>query len=263
MQKKYGGTLIYKTRDEWGEIEVVEDAFHRSLHFGTEPKQSSMRLDDPDALVISYTRAMMSALLFQEQPRSALLLGLGGGSLAKFLLHHFPACRVDVVELREAVCEVAREQFQLRPDPRLNIHIGDAGEFMREADPMRYGNYDLILIDAYDHKGMCASVDGLAFFDACRQRLAHGGVLSTNLWLDFENGVGRSLEAIKTSFDGNLLRLPVPGKGNIIGLAFDQPVTRRQLKQLTPRALELGRRYNLELPALLHELRKHNRRFWF
>ncbi|HEY0720688.1 MAG TPA: spermidine synthase, partial [Gammaproteobacteria bacterium] len=87
--QKYDGLLVHRTQDEWGPIEVVDDMLHRSLHFGTEPKQSSMLLSDPLALVLSYTRAMTTALLFVPQVRRVLLIGLGGGSLAKFFLHHF------------------------------------------------------------------------------------------------------------------------------------------------------------------------------
>src|SRR5512138_3544669 len=90
--QRYDGHLVHRTQDELGPIEVVEDTLYRSLHFGTEPKQSSMLLGDPLALVLSYTRSMTTALLFVPQVRRVLLIGLGGGSLAKFILHHIPGC---------------------------------------------------------------------------------------------------------------------------------------------------------------------------
>ena len=56
----------------------------RTLHVGGEAIQSAMRLDDPFALALDYTRCMMAFLLFHPEPREALMIGLGGGSLAKF-----------------------------------------------------------------------------------------------------------------------------------------------------------------------------------
>src|SRR2546425_2346841 len=56
----------------------------RTLHVGGEAIQSSMRLDDPFALALDYTRCMMAFLLFHPQPREVLMIGLGGGSLPKF-----------------------------------------------------------------------------------------------------------------------------------------------------------------------------------
>ena len=65
----------------------------RFLHFGLDTVQSAMRLDDPDRLSLRYTRKMMAFLLFNRAPERILLLGLGGGSLAKFCYRRLPAPR--------------------------------------------------------------------------------------------------------------------------------------------------------------------------
>ena len=78
--QRYGGTVIYESSDEMGPLEIIEDGFTRSLHFGSEPKQSSMDLNDPYRLTLLYSRAMVTSLLFHATPRRALLIGLGGGS---------------------------------------------------------------------------------------------------------------------------------------------------------------------------------------
>ena len=99
--RKYHGTVIHRSQDSRGVIEVVDDGCTRSLHFGNAVRQSAMDLNRPEYLVLTYTRAMMSCLLFKPTPCKVLLIGLGGGSLAKFLLHHIPNCTIDAVELRE------------------------------------------------------------------------------------------------------------------------------------------------------------------
>ena len=63
---------------------VYEDAGTLSLHFDISAIQSRMRRDDPAALDLDYTRAMMACLLFEPQPKSMLMIGLGGGSLPSF-----------------------------------------------------------------------------------------------------------------------------------------------------------------------------------
>jgi spermidine synthase len=99
--------LVFSCHDEEGVIEVVDDLDTRALYFGTSARQSAMSPEEPHRLVLSYTRAMLSGLLFTRQPRSALVLGLGGGSLPRFLMHVFPTCRIDVVERRAKVVQVA------------------------------------------------------------------------------------------------------------------------------------------------------------
>ncbi|MEW6690321.1 MAG: spermidine synthase, partial [Pseudomonadota bacterium] len=66
---------------------VSEERGVRHLHIGGEAIQSAMRLADPWALELEYTRCMLTFLLFHPAPRRALMIGLGGGSLAKFFHH--------------------------------------------------------------------------------------------------------------------------------------------------------------------------------
>ena len=113
FKKKYGGTLIYEDSDRFGKIEVIDEKGVRSLHFGNQAKQSSMRIDDPIKLELSYSHAMMSGLIFRPKPLNVLNLGLGGASIPKFLHHIFPHCQIDTVELRPKVIEVARRFFHV------------------------------------------------------------------------------------------------------------------------------------------------------
>jgi len=165
----YGdGSLIHQAVSDDGLIEVVDSGNIRSLHFGTFPRQSSMRLNQPHYLELSYTQAMMGCLLLNPNPKRVLVIGLGGGSLVKFLLHHFPDCYVDVVEYRRDVVDVAQSFFQVPIDnPNLNINLGDGYLYVNQCFYQTDFSYDLILVDAYDQNGMAASVGVQAFFDAC------------------------------------------------------------------------------------------------
>ena len=78
-------------------LEVRERQGVRTLHLETDTVQSAMRVDAPYALELSYTRAMMAFLLFAPPPSKALLIGLGGGSVAKFLFRALPQTALQVV----------------------------------------------------------------------------------------------------------------------------------------------------------------------
>jgi spermidine synthase len=256
--RKYQGDVIHQSHDHLGTIEVVEDGLYRSLHFGTEAKQSSMLLRDPYQLALSYTRAMCTALLFHEAPQRVLLVGLGGGSLAKFFLQHFPDCHIDAVEFRDEVHKVAQQFFDLPEGPQLQLFYEDAGSFMRNAN-VEQGNYDIILIDAFLDRGIAYSVIGMSFFDACRERLSADGVLSMNLWSDDRIHTKDFIDDIGISFKQQVLRLPVEGKANVIGIASRQPGLKKQLKRLDDRARALEQKTDIEFTSLLGTLRKINR----
>lgn len=256
--RKYQGEVIHQSQDQLGVIEVVDDGLYRSMHFGTDAKQSSMLLRDPYQLALSYTRAMCAALLFQESPQRILMIGLGGGSLAKFFLHHFPQCRIDAVEFRPEVHRVAQQFFALPEEARLQLFYEDAGSFVRGA-AAEQSDYDLILIDAFLDRGIAYSVIGMSFFDACHDRLATDGVLSMNLWSDDRIHARDFIDDMACSFDKEVLRLPVEGKANIIGIASRQHAMKRQLKRLDARAKELEQQTAIEFTSLLRALRKANR----
>src|SRR5574343_50353 len=109
-------------------IDISEESGVRYLHFGSDWVQGAMRIRKPDALELSYTREMMAGLLLRDAPWPArvLLIGLGAGSLAKFVHRHVPQAQVTVVEILPEVHAVASQFFRLPDeDERLRVVIGD------------------------------------------------------------------------------------------------------------------------------------------
>ena len=70
---------VRKPSDDNESVYISEKFGVRTLHIGSDTVQSSMRLSKPNDLEVSYTRSMMGFLLFNPQPRSVLMIGLGGG----------------------------------------------------------------------------------------------------------------------------------------------------------------------------------------
>jgi spermidine synthase len=262
VMQLYNGLLIHQTSSDDGVIEVVDQGDLRSLHFGTYPRQSTMIKSQPHRLELSYTRAMMAAVLLQDKPKKALVIGLGGGSVVKFLMHHFPDCEIDVVEYREDVINVAQQFFEV-PDthPKLHIHQGDgyryAEQLCRDSDLY----YDMVIVDAYDDVGMAESVGAQAFFDACADLLNPDGVMSINLWGSERGLFHQTLERINLSFDEQSLVLPVENKGNVIVLATLKAFSQQQLKQLRDKAELMEQSMQINLPRSLQHLLKQNRSF--
>ena len=250
------GRVVHTCADTYGPMEVVDEATVRSLHFGSAARQSTMFMHDHDALALVYTRCMMTCLLFSAEPRSAMLLGLGGGSLPKFLRRHFPNCQVDVVEMRPMVVDLARQYFHLVEHPKMSIHVTAAEIFLAEAAAAAY---DLALIDIHDAEGMAKAVGDDGFFEACKDRLRGRGILVINLFSGDRDGffkrVTKNLEVV---FDGRVLYLPVARKRNCIALAFCNELSAGLVQSLPRRAADLGSRYGIEFPELLRELNKAN-----
>ena len=111
-----GKWRIHRLFDRDESVDVSEKDGVRCLHLGSSTVQSAMRISDPFELVLSYTRAMMGFLLFAPEPSRVAMIGLGGGSLPKFIRHHMPTTRITVVENNPRVIAAARSYFEVPDD---------------------------------------------------------------------------------------------------------------------------------------------------
>ncbi len=248
---------IHLHHDDEGPIEIVDEADGklRSLQFGSPARQSTMFTARPHELALEYTRTMAAGLLFlADEPKRILMLGLGGGSLPKFYLHHFPHCQVDVVEIRPAIVDVATRFFHLpTEDDRLHLHLGDGYEFLCNAPA---GSYDLILVDLHDADGMSPAVDADGFAHASRGALVAGGIAIYNLWFGVRPQQEARLSRRLTDVFDHLLQLPIAGKRNCVAFGLTDSIPEIELLKNRMRIHEgdLG----LSLPTVLAELRRRH-----
>lgn len=174
---------------------VLETEDVLSLHFDEHAIQSLMLRHAPDQLVLGYTRTMMSFLLLQPTPARISMIGLGGGSLAKYCYRHLPGAKVVVIEIDPSVIAL-RDAFRIPPDDdRFEVICADGAEYVKgqEAQP------DVILVDGYLAYGMPAQLGTADFYSACHTRLADNGVLVAN-FLQSDPDVPFYLDAIRTAF---------------------------------------------------------------
>lgn len=245
------GELIWRDRDDHGEVHVYQRDGYRYLTLGNAVEQSCLELACPSRLVHVYTQAMMLALLLREAAGRALLLGLGGGSLAHALRAALPDMHIVALEQRAAVVRVARSHFGLPDDGHLHLVYGDAAGRLA-TDPTRY---DLIFADLYLAEGMHPDQLTHQFLTRCRTRLTPQGIVVINQWSSEYQVNHAANELLRDVFSDNVLHLCVQG-GNIVSFAFHDELPNLDRKRLFTRAQRLGVR--LDIP-----LQRHARSLWW
>jgi spermidine synthase len=234
-------------------IAVSDERGVRSLHVGGEAIQSSMKLGDPFALALDYTRCMMAFLLFHPEPRCALMLGLGGGSLAKFFFKHLRRTKVRVVELDPRIVATARTHFALPPDDRrLVVEIGDGAEALAPEC------CDVLMVDAYHDEAHVPELASAAFYDAAFLALEPRGVLVVNFMDDdprFDQYMGR----LRSAFGGAVIAMRALYDPNIVALAFKGMPASLEWDELNRRAARLESRLELRFSKYVRRLRSMNR----
>jgi len=225
----------------------------RTLHVGGEAIQSAMRIDDPHALALDYTRCMMAFLLVQPEPRDALMLGLGGASLPKFFHRHMKRTRVRVVELDARVVAAARTHFALPPDDeRLRVEVGDSAQALYPEC------CDLLVVDAYDDERHVPDLATSEFYDAAFLALREPGALVVN-FMDDDPKFDEYLQRLERAFGGAVLVMPALYDPNLIAFAFRGAPPAFEWSALHARAEKLEARYGLPFPRYVSKLRGMNR----
>lgn len=249
--------IIYRSTPPPG-ITVADDGFRRSLYLDGDSLQSCMLLNNPTTLVMEYSQAMMCALLFQPAPARILLVGLGGGSLVKFLLRFCPGASIEVAEINPEIVEVARNFFQVPEDRRLTVTLAPGEEVLARRRAAGR-SYDLLLLDAFDDHGPARALLDERVLCGCRDLLAEGGVFAMNLWNRRRDNFPALHTALAAIFEGRTLKLALAeNDSNAIVFSFREVVHRNRLLRLKLQATALARRSGINFVHLLRQLHWQN-----
>jgi spermidine synthase len=224
-------------------LEVTEERGMRTLHLGSRAIQSAMRVSRPWDLELAYTRAMMGFLMFNPMPQDVLMIGLGGGSLAKFIRKQRPQTHITAVEIDPRVIAAARAHFELPPDDAtLGVIEADGALYVRQHP----GSADVILLDGFDAGNQVEALATQTFYAACRRVLRPGGILVVNLW-GRDSEFAEYFARLTRAFDGEVGWISVQDKTNVIVFAFAEPGAPARLEAARTHLADLSKRYGLDL----------------
>lgn len=174
--------IVAQRRSAYGTLTVVDQGGRRFLTHDPQGSiatvQSSLDLARPEALSAPYARLMMLAMAQAAQARRVLQVGVGAGAMAQYVVSNWPHATVDAVELDPVAIELGLEYFNLRRQPRLAIHIAD-GRAWLAASTQRF---DVVMLDAYDHRTIPPALADASFFALVADRLAAGGAVAQNAY---------------------------------------------------------------------------------
>ena len=235
-------------------VDVSEMDGVRSLYLGSETVQSAMRVKAPYELELAYSRGMMMFLLFMKQPKDLLMIGLGGGSIPKYIHHFLPEMQTRVVEINPRIIQVARSHFYLPDDDdRLEVIEGDGVGYLQENS----GAADVLLLDIFDSQGVPPEMYNQAFFDTCEASLRLDGMMAVNLWGSDKN-FDIYLQRIEQSFHGRVLVLRTGRPGNIVVFGFKRPPRDLRWSTLRVRAKALQEHHKIEFLDFGEKLKDEN-----
>lgn len=194
---------------------IYEENTTLAMHFDMSSMQSVMRKDAPERLVLGYTRTMMGFLFFQPEPEHIAMIGLGGGSLAKYCVKYLPDTHFTAIEVNEKVIAL-RDKFRIPPDnEKFRVLHAHGADYVTN----RSEQVDVLLVDGFNEKGHPASLSSAGFYDNCYAKLRDGGVMAVNL-LAKDAKYGTYTSRIRDSFDDKVVVVDAEEHGNKIAFAY-------------------------------------------
>ena len=245
------GKEIHRCKDKLGPIYVYEDELRRYLAFDAKLKQSCVHKQRPHELLYEYTKAMALALAFTPVVKRCFIGGLGGGSLAHFLLKYYPEVNVTALEYRAQVVKLAREYFYLPRSSHLDIHETDLKSYLgsKSAD-----SFDVMMLDLYTADGMHEQQKNVKLYKRCFKRLSPQGVLVINLPSKNLVGSREILKELEHISGQSCFQVTFTG-GNLMAYAFKGEKRVLNTGALNNRVGELSSRTGINFGKIAEQLK--------
>jgi len=169
-------TPIYQEDSPYQQVRIRDDQLFRYLILDR-TFHATMWKSDPVSLFLPYSQLMVSSLALASEPKRGLILGHGGGSLAKWLARHWPALGLDIVEFDPTVVRMAEDYFDYRAPANHHVSVKDGRAFLNGTGH----TYDVIWIDAFARDMIPFHLTTVEFFSLVRTHLNPDGVVAVNL----------------------------------------------------------------------------------
>jgi spermidine synthase len=170
-------------KDKIGDIHVkLRDDKYIDLAFSSDDVQSRLNLDMPQRPQLAYVQTMLVAplLLPDEKLNTILIIGFGGGTLAKYYTDFYRNKRKVLVDIRPKLFDIAQEFFNYSPDYNTTFVPSDAAKFLKRAGS-RKDKYDIVNTDIFI-EGPVDLQNHQYYWEDVSNVLSPHGISVSNIW---------------------------------------------------------------------------------
>src|SRR5512143_2094896 len=213
---------IYSTESAYQYIEVLDKGSFRylvyndAIGFQTVANKKSVLT----GLNYYYDYYSLLPFLFRDAPKSALIIGLGGGIIANQLHYFHPKIDIDGVEIDPKVIQIARTYFAL--SDAVKTYNQDGRIFVDQGKR----KHDIVIIDAYTQQVYIPfHLTTKEFFSQVKKGLSGDGIVAMNVYSAREDSpLIQSISNTLHLVFGHVYRLRIPGSVDNVVLASDRGI---------------------------------------
>ena len=194
--------LTYEGESVYNYLQVKEDANRVFLSTNVLFGVQSILVKDGSLTGMYYDYALAAPYMagIKEKEKAGesidvLILGMGSGTYATQLSRYFGNVNIEGVEIDDKITDLAHKYFELPETAKVTTYDGRA--YLTAID----GNYDVIMVDAYQDITIPFQMSSIEFFTMVKEHLKDDGVMVVNMNMysdDGFNGAGESASGKNT-----------------------------------------------------------------
>ena len=202
--------LTYEGESVYNYLQVKEDdrcvILSTNVLFGVQ----SVMMKDGGLTGMYYDYALAAPVMSGKSAPRVLILGNGTGTFARQCRAYFPGAQVEGVEIDGKITRLASEYFDLPAEVGITEYDGRA--YLQAIE----GEYDVIMVDAYQDITIPFQMSTVEFFTQVREHLAENGVMvvNMNMHASGENSINVWLNDTICSVFSNVCEVEVPYSTN-------------------------------------------------
>lgn len=221
---------LHKEQSLYRNIIVTEVNNKRCMKFSLRrdrnQNQSCQYTDKPDVLVFDYAKLAVAGFLASHQPKSILIIGLGGGSLVQAFHSLAPEASITSVEIDDKVIKIAKKYFNLPTESWHKIVEKDGRIFVKR-EKLKGNSYDLVILDAFNGDYIPEHLMTLEFMKEVKAVLKDKGIVIANT---FSTSILKEFEsATYYAAFGNFYQFQGKYSGNRIVVASNHPLPEEKI----------------------------------
>ncbi len=186
-------TLYSGTSPHNGEVRVYESFGERRL---VAAGYTQSRTLNKQGMTGSYWDGFVRNIPDLGKDDRVLILGLGGGTIAKLLTKKFGPIAIDGVEIDPLIVELGQKYLDFN-EKNVNIINDDALKFL---DETRY-KYNMVAVDLFAHGDVAVGAESAEFFQKVKQVLVEGGVVVINKIFTGRDELKEYVDFVSTIFN--------------------------------------------------------------
>lgn len=241
MAKCFDGTSL--------ELFVIESRKFKSLHFHNAFSQSLMDIQAPMRLVVDYTNSIMGFLLFNSSPKNIAMIGLGGGSIAKYCHHYLPTSNFLAIEINPEVIAL-RDKFEIpENDQRFAVIEEDGATYFKNTQRL----FDVIIVDGFDKYGQPAQLCSKSFYESCFRSLEANGILVINFCGNVSHS-RRYRDLVNQSFQNSSMMVQEKDHLNQVLFACKGDRLNLSIEEIMEQSVELSKTHTFDVTRIAQNI---------